>query len=223
MDLVLGVGTNPMTSYVAFTRVGKAEDMLIYRPFDVDTFGRGDMQGPQLLLAVLRGEEREWEELQERYPPTMLCSHCSALQYKHDFAVTQWARDDGVRYRRRCVTLLSRSGTRRECMGACRQWMEACRFSTEQWRLRTHRCCLSCVERRRCSGPCGTPKPSQSFTARQWTKASTASGGVCIERMRRDQPQKGAAVRVASFCRRTVSRDASGLDAMASANALNVL
>ena len=64
VDLCIGAGANPLTSYVALTRVKKLEDLLIYRPFDADRFQRGDSMGRQLLLRVLRGEEISWAEIE---------------------------------------------------------------------------------------------------------------------------------------------------------------
>ena len=41
MDMQIGKGTSPMSSYVAFTRVKKKEDLLIFRPFDRELFNKG--------------------------------------------------------------------------------------------------------------------------------------------------------------------------------------
>ena len=57
VDMQIGAGTSPMASYVAFTRVTKMEDLLIFRPFDRALFNQGNLEGPELLLRVLRGEE----------------------------------------------------------------------------------------------------------------------------------------------------------------------
>ena len=46
VDLQLGSGTNPMTSYVAFTRVKHRNALLIFRPFDRDVFTHGNLEGP---------------------------------------------------------------------------------------------------------------------------------------------------------------------------------
>ena len=45
VDLQLGSGTNPLTSYVAFTRVKHRNDLLIFRPFDREVFTHGNLEG----------------------------------------------------------------------------------------------------------------------------------------------------------------------------------
>ena len=56
----IGDGTSPMASYVAFTRIKKMEDLLIFRPFERNLFTQGNLEGPELLLRVLRGEAVDW-------------------------------------------------------------------------------------------------------------------------------------------------------------------
>ena len=57
VDLQIGRGTNPISSYVAMTRVRSREDLLIYRQFDRSLFTQGSPEGPELLLKTLRGEQ----------------------------------------------------------------------------------------------------------------------------------------------------------------------
>ena len=64
VDMQIGAGTSPMSSYVAFTRVKKKEDLLIYRSFDRELFTKGSLEGPELLLKVLRGEQVDWEAIE---------------------------------------------------------------------------------------------------------------------------------------------------------------
>ena len=40
VDLQIGSGMSPMSSYVALTRVRSREDLLIYRPFEQELFTR---------------------------------------------------------------------------------------------------------------------------------------------------------------------------------------
>ena len=85
VDLCIGVGANPLTSYVALTRVKKLEDLLIYRPFDADRFQRGDSMSRQLLLRVLRGEEIDWAEIEAQYMPRKVCGGCGFACFKEVF------------------------------------------------------------------------------------------------------------------------------------------
>ena len=69
----IGAGTSPMSSYVAFTRVKRMEDLLIFRPFDRDLFEQGNLEGPELLLQVLRGESVDWKAVEEKHMPSNMC------------------------------------------------------------------------------------------------------------------------------------------------------
>ena len=50
VDLSIGGGTSPLSSYVALTRVRRREDMLIFRAFDRAPRAQGEREGPALLL-----------------------------------------------------------------------------------------------------------------------------------------------------------------------------
>ena len=65
VDLQIGHGTSPIASYVAFTRVERRQDMIIYRPFDHSLFTNGSPEGLELLLKTLRGEEIDWAAIEE--------------------------------------------------------------------------------------------------------------------------------------------------------------
>ena len=46
VDLQIGRGTSPISSYVALTRVKTRADLLIHRPFDHSLFTQGTLEGP---------------------------------------------------------------------------------------------------------------------------------------------------------------------------------
>ena len=73
VDMQIGAATNPISSYVAFTRVKKKEDLLIYRPFDRELFAKGNLEGPELLLKVLRGEQIDWSAIEAKHMPSHMC------------------------------------------------------------------------------------------------------------------------------------------------------
>ena len=66
VDLCCGDDMSPFTSYVALSRVRRAQDLLIYRPFLLRSFTRPRALGPQLLLRHLRGEDIDWSEISTR-------------------------------------------------------------------------------------------------------------------------------------------------------------
>ena len=53
VDSSIGKGTSPISSYVALSRVKSRKDLLIYRLFERNMFGQGDLQGPKLFLEQL--------------------------------------------------------------------------------------------------------------------------------------------------------------------------
>ena len=114
VDMQIGAGTNPMSSYVAFTRVRKMEDLLIFRPFDRSLFNQGDLEGPNLLLKVLRGEKIDWQTIEEQHLPSHDCVNCGTKQFKTDFSEPQWKRKDSRRYCRNCERALSGDGERKQ-------------------------------------------------------------------------------------------------------------
>ena len=66
VDLMISKESSPQTSYVALSRVRKAEDILIFRPFAREIFTRRRALGPELLIRRLRREEIDRAELEER-------------------------------------------------------------------------------------------------------------------------------------------------------------
>ena len=73
VDLRIGSGPSPIASYVAMTRVERRDGLLIYRPFERALFQRGPREGPELLLRVLRHDEVNWKEIDEKHTPQGYC------------------------------------------------------------------------------------------------------------------------------------------------------
>ena len=98
VDLHQGVGVSTIASYVAMTRVRKRSDLLIYRPFDKELFRKGALQGPTLLLRVMRGEAIDWEEITEALLPKKRCVGCNERKEKTAFWLADWKdAEDGRR------------------------------------------------------------------------------------------------------------------------------
>ena len=92
VDLQLGRGVSVIASYVALTRVRCREDLLIYRSFDYDIFTQGPPEGPELLLAHLRGENIDWDAWDAKHTPKTRCTGCGATKFKDEFHFRQWSR-----------------------------------------------------------------------------------------------------------------------------------
>ena len=105
-----------MGAYVAMTRVKRREDLLIYRPFDLKAFQRGERPGPTLLLRHLRKEAIDWEALEQEYMPSRECTGCRALLRKPEFLISQWTRpSDRGSYCNRCLQRRKNDGTPYDC------------------------------------------------------------------------------------------------------------
>ena len=75
---------------VAASRVRSRHDALILRPFPLWLFQRGAVEGPQLLLKTLRGEEIDWAAYREGRKPSATCSQCQQVREIDGFEFEQW-------------------------------------------------------------------------------------------------------------------------------------
>ncbi len=149
------------------------EDLLIFRPFDRSLFCQGNLEGPELLLKVLRGEQIDWQAIEERHMPSHMCQGCDTKQFKAEFSEGQWKRLGGRRYCKSCEKILSCSGDRKQC-SKCEEWKNEECFDAKNWRQRLQDkiCCYECGELRRCRGKCGELKSRKEFsTDEEWRQA----------------------------------------------------
>ncbi|CAK0819674.1 unnamed protein product, partial [Prorocentrum cordatum] len=185
VDLSIGGGTSPLSSYVALTRVQRREDMLIFRPFDIAPYQKKDeRKGPGLLLRTLRGEDLDWEAIELEFMPSGRCAVCGCTKYENMYpTVGQWSRADGLRVRSVCLEDKKRSGTPWQCM-ECGLWkcQEAFHASQHHPSKLTTRRCVDCPERRSCR-VCDGRKYEEAFAPYQWDLAgnSRCRGGMCKE------------------------------------------
>ncbi|CAK0800914.1 unnamed protein product, partial [Prorocentrum cordatum] len=185
VDLSIGGGTSPLSSYVALTRVQRREDMLIFRPFDIAPYQKKDeRKGPGLLLRTLRGEDLDWEAIELEFMPSGRCAVCGCTKYKNMYpTVGQWSRADGLRVCSVCLEDKKRSGTPWQCM-ECGLWkcQEAFHASQHHPSKLTTRRCVDCPERRSCR-VCDGRKYEEAFAPYQWDLAgnSRCRGGMCKE------------------------------------------
>ena len=71
VDLNIGGSSSTMSSYVALTRVERREDLLIYRPFPLELFNKGQKPGMELLLRVWRHDKTiDWEAIEKEHTPS---------------------------------------------------------------------------------------------------------------------------------------------------------
>ena len=115
LDLQLGRGVSAIASYMAMTRLRKLEALLIFRDFDREVFSEGPLEGPTLLLQKLRGEDIDWEAIEEKHMPSHMCHGCETNQFKAEFSPGQWSRLSGKRYCKACEKVLSAYQTQKQC------------------------------------------------------------------------------------------------------------
>ena len=94
-DLHIGESGDPLTAYVAVTRVTGRDKLAILRPFDPKPYQRGTRLGRELLLKVWRGEEIDWEALRAKYLEEKPCAECRVRKRKNEYTVGQWKRNEG--------------------------------------------------------------------------------------------------------------------------------
>ena len=63
VDACIGKEANPVSSYVALTRVKSRRDMLIYRPFPREIFCSKRLLTPEILIKHLKKETINWSAL----------------------------------------------------------------------------------------------------------------------------------------------------------------
>ena len=80
VDLNIGGSSSTMSSCVALTRVEKREDLLIYRPFPLELFNRGQKSSMEILLSVLRGWNIDWQAIVDEYMPSKMCPQCGRMK-----------------------------------------------------------------------------------------------------------------------------------------------
>ena len=192
IDMQIGRGTNPIASYVALTRIKTRHDLLIYRVFEHGLFTQGPLEGPELLLRVLRGEEVDWEEIEKRHTPQRRCVGCNAQCFKDEFLLSQWNRKDEKHRCTACVEKKREEGTPFECMN-CFLWKSASAFDEKNLQRYVHRVCVDCIEKRACI-ECGVAKVQEEFTPREWIETTKHTRGRqqgrCKACMTRNKPQQ---------------------------------
>lgn len=191
IDLQIGKGTSPISSYVALTRVKRKEALLIYRAFERKLFTGGPLQGPELLLKVLRGESVDWDAIEAEYTPRAACTECGFVRFKDEFALSQWNRKDKRRFCKPCVQRFVCAGTPLECM-ICSRWKHEDAFTNEDRLVRVRRVCMDCVDVRLCKGVCGKYLSEAHFTRGEWQHAlkSHPARGKCRSCFARHKEKK---------------------------------
>ena len=185
-DLNIGLGGNPFTAYVAFTRVPGRQNLLLFRPFDAKPFQRGIGVGRTLLLRHLRGEKIDWTALLNKYCEERQSCVCQQRKQKGAFTVGQWKRDEADRVCRECGRRYADAGAPWQCC-ICKVWHAEANFPPKYHRPQCtfYRVCQTCEERKPCVR-CAVRKPEAAFGPAAW-KARNVDRRICRECARKER------------------------------------
>ena len=76
-DMHIGEAGDPLTVYIAITRVQDRAGLHVFRPFDAKPFQKGAKIGRELLLRFWRGEAMDWSFLRAKYREEKTCAECN--------------------------------------------------------------------------------------------------------------------------------------------------
>eukprot|EP00435_Cladocopium_sp_Y103_P002999 s593_g1.t1 len=179
VDMQIGEAGDPLTVYIAATRVKDRTGLFIYRPFEAAPFQKGVKVGRDLLLRQWRGEAIDWAALRAKYREERLCSECKEQKPAAAYTTGQWKRTDAARVCKECVQRHADVGQPWQCM-ACNAWKEQEKFPAAYARPQCtfYRICATCEGTKMCSG-CGARKTEAHFSAGAW-KRTQAGARFCL-------------------------------------------
>ena len=177
-DMQIGEGGDPMTAYIAVTRVRDREGLYIYRPFDASPYQKGCSVGRALLLQTWRGDCIDWATVRRRYREEEACSECRERKPKSGYTAGQWKREAAARVCRECVRNHAANNTPWQC-SVCKAWQDEAAFAEQYARPQCtfYRVCHTCEVQKPCC-KCGVAKPASAFGASAW-KARHADRRCC--------------------------------------------
>ena len=150
-DIAIQPGDDPLTCYVAVTRVERRERLLIFRPFALAPFQREDDVGRNLLLRVWRGEAIDWERIRQEYIIEKPCSECRERKEPRGYTAGQWKREDTRCVCKECIGRHEQAGHPWQCR-QCMCWLPTSAFHAKWHKPRTAllRVCSNCKETKTC-------------------------------------------------------------------------
>ena len=169
-DLHIGPNGDPLTAYVAVTRVTGRKNLAILRPFDPKPYQQGTRLGRILLLRLWRGEEIDWEALRATYLEEKPCAECAVRKRKNEYTVGQWKRNDDRRICKECVARHVENGEPWQCSVCC-CWQGPAQFPAKHQRAQCayYRVCMTCKEQKKCD-LCGQHLEEKEFSKPQWKR-----------------------------------------------------
>ena len=180
MDTHIGEAGDPLTAYIALTRVQDRYGLFVYRPFPAAPFQKGAKVGRELLLRFWGGEKMDWSALRAKYRDERQCKECDEAKPASAFTAGRWKRADAARVCKECIRRHAEAQQPWQCM-ACTAWKQEDAFKAEHARPQAtfYRICKTCEQTQVCS-VCKTRKDEKKFSAGAWKRARTG-GRVCLD------------------------------------------
>ena len=131
----------------------------------------------------------DWSAVEDTHTPKRRCSCCNFVQFKSDFAASQWSRKDQRHHCKTCVQKKIRQGTPLECT-SCHMWQAETAFD-EAERKRgnvVHRTCSECTQKRPCKA-CGLLLPRSAFSSLDnWKHPERRKCDACLKKDHEQKP-----------------------------------
>ena len=180
MDMQIGEAGDPLTAYIALTRVQDRHGLFVYRPFAAAPFQKGAKVGRELLLRFWGGEKMDWAALRTKYREEKACKECNEAKPASAFTAGRWKREDAGRVCKECIRRHTDAQVPWQCM-ACGSWKEAEAFAARHARPQCtfYRVCRTCEETRLCNG-CNARKGKNNFSVGGWKQARDGAR-LCLE------------------------------------------
>ena len=171
MDMCIGDAGDPLTAYIALTRIQDRESLYVYRAFPPEPFQKGAKLGRELLLRHWGGEKMDWQALRAQYREERMCKECHESKPLSAFTAGRWKRTDAAQVCKECVRRHTENGQPWQCM-ACSSWKEENAFEAKHAKPQAtfYRICKTCEETRVCA-KCQEWKNETCFSAHAWKRA----------------------------------------------------
>ena len=136
MDMHIGDTGDPLTAYIALTRVQDRHGLFVYRPFPAAPFQKGAKVGRELLLRFWGGEKLDWSALRAKYRDDRPASA---------FTARRWKRADAGRVCKECIRRHVEAQQPWQCM-ACTAWKQEDAFMAKHASPQAtfYRICATC-------------------------------------------------------------------------------
>ena len=180
MDMHIGEAGDPLTAYIAITRVQDRHGLFVYRPFPAAPFQKGEKVGRALLLRFWAGEEMDWSALRKKYRDEKQCKECNESKPTSAFTAGRWKREDAARVCKECIRRHVEAQQPWQCM-ACTAWKQEDAFMAKHAKPQAtfHRICKTCEATQVCT-VCKVRKDESKFSTAAWKRTRQGSR-MCLD------------------------------------------